>query len=118
MLVTSDGERWDVVDVKRHGGHAVHYVKTKSNDVDTALKSFAQGDSVQVALGEEGLQRRLDHVCSVFPHRGKDLQYLTGVSHIDVYAHVSASPLSSARVTFRTSYAFMVHDGIPHAGIR
>ncbi|TCD70424.1 hypothetical protein EIP91_003505 [Steccherinum ochraceum] len=63
LLTTSDGELWDVVDVKRHGGHAVHYVKVKDNNTDAALASFATGTNVGVALGDHGLQRRLDHMC-------------------------------------------------------
>ncbi|THH31324.1 hypothetical protein EUX98_g2893 [Antrodiella citrinella] len=62
VFTTSDGELWDVVDVKRHGGHAVHYVPAKGNDVDDALKSFVIGSNIGIALGDKGLQRRLDHM--------------------------------------------------------
>ncbi|KAJ3557514.1 hypothetical protein NM688_g1435 [Phlebia brevispora] len=62
-LTSADGELWDVVDVKRHGGHAVHYVRVSDRGVDAALKAFTSGSIVNVALGEAGLARRLDHMC-------------------------------------------------------
>ena len=65
ILTSADGELWDVIEVKRHGGHAVHYVRAHDSTGDEALKIFAPGTRVGVALGEEGLQRRIDHVCSV-----------------------------------------------------
>ena len=61
-LTSADGDLWEVVDVKRHGGHAVHYVRVGERGVDAALKAFTPGSIVGVALGEAGLNRRLDHV--------------------------------------------------------
>lgn len=66
VLTTSDGELWDVTDVKRHGGHAVHYVQVKDKNAEVALQSFVTGSSVGVMLGDNGVQRRLDHVCVPF----------------------------------------------------
>ncbi|KAI0637998.1 alanyl-tRNA synthetase domain-containing protein [Trametes polyzona] len=64
VLTTSDGELWDVVEAKRHGGHAVHYVRLKpEQNVDDALRLFAPGSVVGVSLGEAGYKRRLDHMC-------------------------------------------------------
>ena len=62
VFTSADGELWDVVDVKRFGGHAIHYVRVGDRGVDAALKAFAPGSLVNVALGEAGLNRRLDHV--------------------------------------------------------
>ncbi|KAI0082457.1 alanyl-tRNA synthetase domain-containing protein [Panus rudis PR-1116 ss-1] len=62
LLTSSDGELWEVVDVKRRGGHAIHFVRVKDGDVDGALKAFTPGSIVNVSLGEQGFQRRLDHM--------------------------------------------------------
>lgn len=77
VLTSSDGDLWEVVDVKRHGGHAVHYVKAGERGVDAALKAFTPGSLVNVALGEAGLSRRLDHVRTVLhtPLRNTDVRY-------------------------------------------
>ncbi|KAI0353467.1 alanyl-tRNA synthetase domain-containing protein [Trametes cingulata] len=64
VLTSADGELWDVIEAKRHGGHAVHYVRFKpEQSVDDALRLFAPGAVVGVSLGEEGYKRRLDHMC-------------------------------------------------------
>ncbi|KAI9001384.1 alanyl-tRNA synthetase domain-containing protein [Trametes punicea] len=64
VLTSSDGELWDVVEAKRHGGHAVHYVRLKpAQTVDDALRVFSPGAVVGVSLGEDGFKRRLDHMC-------------------------------------------------------
>ncbi|TFK48036.1 ThrRS/AlaRS common domain-containing protein [Heliocybe sulcata] len=62
IITSEDGSTWDVVEVKRHGGHAVHYIRAKSTDADAALSAFPAGAKVGVALGEEGWTRRLDHM--------------------------------------------------------
>ncbi|KAF5388254.1 hypothetical protein D9615_000369 [Tricholomella constricta] len=53
---------WEVIQAKRHGGHAVHYVRVKDGDVDKALLAFSPGESVTVALGQNGFDRRYDHM--------------------------------------------------------
>lgn len=64
ILTSSDGELWDVVEAKRIGGHAVHYVRLKpEQNVEHALQVFSPGALVGASLGEEGHKRRLDHVC-------------------------------------------------------
>ncbi|KAH9844127.1 uncharacterized protein C8Q71DRAFT_31397 [Rhodofomes roseus] len=64
LLTCSDGDRvWSVVEAKRHGGHAVHYVRSKDQSADAALRAFMPGTRVGVALGDEGWKRRLDHTC-------------------------------------------------------
>lgn len=62
ILTSPDGEQWNVVEVKRHGGHAVHYIHAHDQDGQSALCAFPAGAKVGVALGEEGLKRRLDHM--------------------------------------------------------
>ncbi|KAF5331677.1 hypothetical protein D9611_007716 [Ephemerocybe angulata] len=61
LTVKADGSSWEVLQAKRHGGHAVHYVRVKG-DADAALKAFAPGTEVTVALGDEGYERRYDHM--------------------------------------------------------
>ena len=55
LLRASDGEEYVVKEVRRSGGHAVHYVHS-------AKRVLSANEQVTVLLGEEGLQRRLDHV--------------------------------------------------------
>ncbi|KAI0751561.1 alanyl-tRNA synthetase domain-containing protein [Daedaleopsis nitida] len=65
LLKSPDGELWDVIEAKRHGGHPVHYVRLKSEqNVDDALKALGPGANITVTLGEEGSKRRLDHTCT------------------------------------------------------
>ncbi|KAH9948348.1 hypothetical protein B0H21DRAFT_733864 [Amylocystis lapponica] len=63
LLTSADGELWDVIEVKRHGGHAVHYIRAHDLTGESALQVFTPGARVGVALGEEGLKRRIDHTC-------------------------------------------------------
>ena len=66
ITTTSDASVWQVVQAKRHGGHAVHYVKIQSgHDVESALSTFYPGAKVTVSLGQEGYDRRYDHVSVV-----------------------------------------------------
>ena len=53
-----DGLYWDVLEIKRRGALAIHYVKG-GHEIH---KSLAVGARVTVALGEEGFKRRYDHV--------------------------------------------------------
>ena len=63
IISETDGVTWEVVQAKRHGGHAVHYVKIRNGlHPDTALLTFQPGAKVTVALGDEGYERRYDHV--------------------------------------------------------
>ena len=55
---------WEVVQAKRYGGHAVHYVRVPDGNVDAAIAAFAPGKEVVVSLGQDGWARRYDHVCS------------------------------------------------------
>ena len=66
ITTTSDAFVWEVVQAKRHGGHAVHYVKVQNGlDVDSALLAFYPGSKVTVSLGKEGYDRRYDHVSAL-----------------------------------------------------
>jgi len=56
----SNGDTYDVTQVKRVGGHAVHYVRVKNAEND--VLAFCPGAEVSVNLGEDGLNRRYDHV--------------------------------------------------------
>ena len=62
LLTSADGETWEVAEVKRVGGHAVHYVKLGSKSMEEALNAFKTNEKIGVQLGEAGLSRRLDHV--------------------------------------------------------
>lgn len=64
LITTSDGKNWTVIQAKRHGGHAVHYVQVPSNeDLESALKVFTPGSTVTAKLGKADFDRRYDHVC-------------------------------------------------------
>ena len=65
VLTSEDGVTWDVELVKRHGGLAVHYVKSVE-DINDVPNVLAPGKQVSLKLGHAGFQRRLDHVCPVF----------------------------------------------------
>ncbi|KAF8913856.1 hypothetical protein CPB84DRAFT_1757738 [Gymnopilus junonius] len=59
----ADGVSWEVIQAKRHGGHAVHYVRLHSGiEVDAALIAFQPGAKVIVSLGQKDWDRRYDHM--------------------------------------------------------
>lgn len=60
LIKDQDGQCWDVLEIKRRGGHAIHYIKSKQ--AQATLDSLVIGARVTVALGEEGFKRRYDHV--------------------------------------------------------
>jgi len=60
VINTADGRTWTVTQAKRHGGHAIHYVRAENTE-DNAL-SFSPGEKVTVTLGEADFDRRYDHV--------------------------------------------------------
>ena len=63
ITTTSNAFVWEVVQAKRHGGHAVHYIKVLSGlNAESALDAFYPGANVTVSLGKEGYDRRYDHV--------------------------------------------------------
>ncbi|KAF4619600.1 hypothetical protein D9613_005218 [Agrocybe pediades] len=59
----ADGVVWEVLQAKRHGGHAVHYVKVPAGrSVEDALLALQPGAKVIASLGQEGYDRRYDHM--------------------------------------------------------
>lgn len=62
VITTSDGKTWSVLQAKRNGGHAVHYVKVEEGDLESALLVFTPGSTVTAALGQDDYDRRYDHV--------------------------------------------------------
>ena len=74
VTLKADGSSWQVLQAKRHGGHAVHYIRLKDADAEAAARTFSPGAEVTVALGEEGYERRYDHVCFFFtsPFRSRN----------------------------------------------
>ena len=60
-LTSEDGKVWNVELVKRHGGVAVHYIKSVE-DIGDVPDVFAPGKRASLELGQAGFQRRLDHV--------------------------------------------------------
>lgn len=66
VIMTANDLLWDVVQAKRHGGHAYHYVRIPDGNVDNALMAFTPGACVTVALDQVGSDRRYDHVSKVY----------------------------------------------------
>ena len=64
IIATSNGQTYEVMQVKRAGGHAVHYVRVK--DADTDVLALSLGAEVTVNLGQDGFNRRYDHVGNHF----------------------------------------------------
>ncbi|KAF5369856.1 hypothetical protein D9758_001096 [Tetrapyrgos nigripes] len=62
IITTEDGKAWSVLQAKRHGGHAVHYVEVTDSDLESALQAFASGSKVTAALDDAGYDRRYDHM--------------------------------------------------------
>ncbi|KIK48823.1 hypothetical protein CY34DRAFT_797600 [Suillus luteus UH-Slu-Lm8-n1] len=60
IIKTADGRTWVVTQAKRHGGHAVHYVR--ADQAEDGLASLTPGTNVTVALGELDFDRRYDHM--------------------------------------------------------
>lgn len=61
-IIHAGGIVWNVVQAKRHGSLAVHYVRVHDNDVDGALLTFSPGAKVKVELDQAGFDRRYDHM--------------------------------------------------------
>lgn len=59
ILRTITQIEYEVSEVIRRGGHAIHFVKAK----DGQVPGLEVGSSVIAALGDAGYMRRLDHVC-------------------------------------------------------
>ncbi|PFH46167.1 hypothetical protein AMATHDRAFT_156090 [Amanita thiersii Skay4041] len=62
ITTLNDGKQWEVVQAKRHGGHAVQYIEVKEGGIDAAIQVFTPGVKVLVSLGQHGSARRYDHM--------------------------------------------------------
>lgn len=94
ITTTADGKQWEVVQCKRHGGHAVHYVRVKDSNVDAALAALTPGSAVISELGAQDFERRYDHVrAQSYLH----MDVLPTDSGIDVDAHFPASSFRPPR---------------------
>lgn len=60
QIIASNGDAYDVTQVNRVGGQAIHYVRVKNAESD--LLAFPIGGKVTVRLGQDGFNRRYDHV--------------------------------------------------------
>ena len=58
VLKTASDGNYEVAEVKRRGGHAVHFVKAQEGEV----RGLEVGAGVTARLDEAGYARRLDHV--------------------------------------------------------
>ncbi|KAG9317521.1 ThrRS/AlaRS common domain-containing protein [Chiua virens] len=60
-LIQTVNERvWKVLQARRHGGHAVHYVQVEDAEVD--IHQFTVGSQVVIKLGDADWDRRYDHM--------------------------------------------------------
>ncbi|KAK7049566.1 hypothetical protein VNI00_005597 [Paramarasmius palmivorus] len=59
-IIVAEGRDWEVVQVKRHGAQAVHYVVVDQEDV--GLSVFSPGAKVTARLDAQGWDRRYDHM--------------------------------------------------------
>lgn len=59
-LIQTAERVWKVLQARRHGGHAVHYVQVEDAEVD--ILQFTVGSQVSVKLGDADWDRRYDHV--------------------------------------------------------
>ncbi|KAJ7047418.1 ThrRS/AlaRS common domain-containing protein [Mycena alexandri] len=62
IITTADGTVWNVLQAKRHGGQAIHYVHVPDGNVEAALLAFYPGVKVRVELDQAGFERRYDHM--------------------------------------------------------
>lgn len=60
ITATCNGQIYNVTEVKRAGGHAIHYVRVINADSD--VLALSPGAEVGVKLGDDGFNRRYDHV--------------------------------------------------------
>ncbi|KAK7061679.1 putative alanyl-tRNA editing protein alaX [Favolaschia claudopus] len=62
IITTQDGTVWNVLQAKRQGGQAIHYVHIADGNIDRALQIFCAGAQVKVELDQAGFDRRYDHM--------------------------------------------------------
>lgn len=92
LTVMSNEQTYEVIQVKRTGGHAIHYVRIKNAEND--MLAFSLGAEVTVNLGQEGFDRRYDHVSDDLRTERLAVQ----IPHLmtDDNAHIPTSPLCAA----------------------
>lgn len=61
LIQTANEKIWKVLQARRYGGHAIHYVQVENAEVD--ILQFTVGTKVLVKLGDADWDRRYDHVC-------------------------------------------------------
>jgi len=107
IITTQDGKVWSVLQAKRHGGHAVHYVQVVDSDLESALQTFAPGTRVTASLDEAGYDRRYDHVgIFSFPRRARFSDALLA----DVYAYFSTFAICFVGDAPRSTNTFLVSN--------
>jgi misacylated tRNA(Ala) deacylase len=92
ITTRADGKQWEVVQCKRHGGYAIHYVRVQEVATDDALAAFAPGASVTAELGGKDFERRYDHVRAKLYLQARPASENANLFP-DVDAHITASSL-------------------------
>lgn len=103
IRVNGEETEWRVLQCKRHGGHAVHYVQVPQGLITAqqALEGiFIPGKNVSVELGNEGWERRYDHASVIQPiqHLSHHRMYHGLTLSIDVDAYFSARSICAPRI--------------------
>ena len=106
LMQINDESVWRVLQAKRHGGHAVHYVQVEDAEVD--IHRFTAGTRVLVKLGGADWDRRYDHV-SVYS--SLEFVFVTSFSYLDDYAYLSAPLIRCSRASPEYPDAFLVFGG-------
>lgn len=105
LIQTANEKVWKVLQARRHGGHAVHYVQVENAEVD--ILQFTVGTQVLVKLGDADWDRRCDHVMC---HNSLDFVVVT-LSFADDYAHLPTPFICCARRSSEHPDALLVFDG-------
>jgi misacylated tRNA(Ala) deacylase len=92
LTVMPNEQTYEVIQVKRTGGHAIHYVRIK--DAENDMLALSPGAEVTVNLGQEGFDRRYDHV-SDDPRTYRLAAQIPRLMTDDI-AHIPTSPLCAA----------------------
>ena len=90
ITATSNGQTYDVTEVMRAGGHAIHYVRMVNANSD--VLALSPGAEVRVKLGDDGFNRRYDHVS----HHACELANSISRPMADDIAHIPASSFCTA----------------------
>lgn len=107
LIQTVNKRVWKVLQARRHGGYAVHYVQIEDAEADSL--HFAVGTKLLVKLGDADWDRRYDHV-SVYDLLCR-IRYGDTLSDADDYAHFSTPVVRCARGSTQHPDAILVVDG-------